>query len=67
MSKRASEWIPQNILEAARRAGLNAPLWYVGRTNGHEGHERRKTLKDLAEEPQRDEATEARAVKSDRG
>jgi len=47
MAKRASEWIPQNILTAAQRAGLSAPLWYVGRNNGHERHERKKTFEDL--------------------
>jgi hypothetical protein len=36
MSKRADEHIPADILRAAERAGLDAPLWYVGRSNGHE-------------------------------
>ena len=47
MAKRASEWIPHNILVAARRAGLSTPLWYVGRSNGHEDHDRQKTFEDL--------------------
>lgn len=47
MAKRASEWIPENILAAAQKAGLSVPLWYVGRNNGHEHHGRKKTFEDL--------------------
>lgn len=53
MAKPASEWIPLNILAAAKRAGLSAPLWYVGRNNGHETHERKQTLADLEREAER--------------
>jgi hypothetical protein len=50
MAKRAKDWIPHNVLEAARRAGLSTPLWYVGRTNGHHVHDRKMTLAELADE-----------------
>jgi hypothetical protein len=56
MPKRASEWIPHNILVAAEKAGLSLPLWYVGRNNGHDAHARKKTLADLANEARRRES-----------
>jgi hypothetical protein len=40
MSRRARDYIPAEILDAAKQAGQPAPLWYAGRTNGHE----RKTV-----------------------
>jgi hypothetical protein len=49
MGRRAVDWIPDNILAAARQAGLGTPLWYVGRTKGQR-HCRQKTLADLADE-----------------
>jgi hypothetical protein len=52
MAKRASEWIPHNILVAAEKAGLGLPLWYVGRNNGHAAHARKQTLADLADQSQ---------------
>jgi hypothetical protein len=36
MAKRAKDTIPHDILEAAEAAGIGTPLWYVGRTNGHD-------------------------------
>lgn len=36
MSRRADEHIPHVILEAAQAAGQDAPLYYAGRSNGHE-------------------------------
>jgi hypothetical protein len=42
------EWIPENILSAAKRAGLKMPDWYVGRSNGHNLHERKATLASIA-------------------
>jgi hypothetical protein len=36
MTKRAEDFIPSDIQKAAKAAGLDAPLWYVGRSNGHE-------------------------------
>lgn len=41
--------IPANILAAARKAGLRAPLWYVGRQIGPP-QPRKKTLADLSAE-----------------
>jgi hypothetical protein len=64
MSKRASAWIPQNVLAAAKRAGLTTLLWYVGRSRGPAAP-RKKTLQDLEREAEsrwNDEApAEARA------
>jgi hypothetical protein len=54
------EWIPQNILAAARRAGLSMPDWYVGRRNGHEAHERRVTLARIVETIQGDKQAAAK-------
>jgi hypothetical protein len=42
--------IPETILKAARRAHLNTPHWYVGRTNGHEGHARQTSLESIIEQ-----------------
>jgi hypothetical protein len=37
MSKRAEDYIPRDVQEAAEAAGLSStPHWYVGRSNGHE-------------------------------
>lgn len=32
--KRAKHYIPQDILDAAKAAGLSTPLWYAGRRAG---------------------------------
>jgi hypothetical protein len=37
MARPAEEHIPADVLAAAKRAGVEPPLWYVGRSNGHEG------------------------------
>jgi len=50
MARRTTDWIPENILKAARRAGLRSPLWYVGTTNGHERRPRATTLDQLVAE-----------------
>lgn len=60
MAKRASEWIPHNILDAARRAGLKTPQLYLGRNNGHGAHIRKKTLRDLAQEVRDEDAARER-------
>jgi hypothetical protein len=49
MGRRAEDYIPQNILAAAEKAGLSTPLWYVGRSNNPD-HKRQKTLKDIIAE-----------------
>jgi hypothetical protein len=36
MSRRPKDLIPHEILNAAKQAGEPTPLWYAGRTNGHE-------------------------------
>jgi hypothetical protein len=48
------EWIPENILSAAKRAGLKMPDWYVGRSNGHDLHERKTTLASIARSVKRE-------------
>ncbi|HEX8121581.1 MAG TPA: hypothetical protein VF549_10000 [Solirubrobacteraceae bacterium] len=58
MAKRASEWIPHNILDAARRAGLKTPQLYLGRNNGHERHIPKTTLRKLAEDLRAEDAQE---------
>lgn len=49
MARKARDWIPENILQAARQAGLSTPLWYVGRTRGKPSRNH-KTLAQLAAE-----------------
>jgi len=49
MSKSADEHIPSDILQAARRAGLREPLWYVGRANGHEKETLERDLNEVIE------------------
>jgi hypothetical protein len=39
MAKRARDYIPADIQEAAKAAGLSTPLLYAGRSNGHEDRE----------------------------
>lgn len=53
MSRRAEEHIPADILSAAKRAGLKTPLWYVGRSNGHESSELEHSLDEVIEAPYR--------------
>lgn len=36
--------IPENILDAAKQAGLDVPHGYVGRNNGRYAHRRKKTV-----------------------
>lgn len=49
MARKARDWIPENILQAAHQGGLSTPLWYVGRTRGTQ-QPRQKTLSQLAAE-----------------
>jgi hypothetical protein len=58
MARRASEWIPHNIRAAARRSGLSLPLWYVGRSNGHEPHNRRVTVEKIIQQVEAEEHAE---------
>lgn len=51
MSKRAEEHIPADVLYAAKRAGLKTPLWYAGRSNGHEDKKLDQTLDEMIEAP----------------
>lgn len=51
MSRQAEEHIPGDVLYAAKRAGLKTPLWYAGRSNGHEGKKLEKTLDEMIEAP----------------
>jgi hypothetical protein len=44
MAKRAEDFIPSDIQKAAEAAGLDSPLWYIGRSNGHEN---KKLVGDL--------------------
>jgi hypothetical protein len=47
MSRRADRHIPHDILEAAKAAGLSTPVWYVGRSNGHEDQPITKGVHDI--------------------
>lgn len=49
MGRSAEQHIPADVLAAAKRAGLDAPLWYVGRSNGHEGKHLDQTLDEVVE------------------
>lgn len=51
MSRRAEEHIPADVLYAAKRAGLKTPLWYAGRSNGHEGKKLEKSLDEMLAAP----------------
>jgi hypothetical protein len=57
MGRRAEDYIPQNILAAAEKAGLSTPLWYVGRAN-NPNHKRQKTLEDIIAEVEAEQASE---------
>lgn len=50
MGRAAKEHIPADVLRAAKRAGLDTPLWYVGRSNGHEGKQLDRDLDDVVDE-----------------
>lgn len=54
MSRQAEEHIPADVLYAAKRAGLKTPLWYAGRSNGHEGKKLEQSLDEMLEAPYRD-------------
>lgn len=55
---RPKDAIPDNVLRAARAAGLKAPDWYVGPRKGT-SKSRRKTLADIAREVGGDRDREA--------
>lgn len=62
MARSAEEHIPADVLAAARRGGLEDPLWYVGRSNGHENLEVELSIDDevrLAEAKARGESPES--------
>jgi hypothetical protein len=50
--------IPTTILNAAKRAGLSTPDWYVGRINGHEAHEPEVTLESIVEQVKQKDSTD---------
>jgi hypothetical protein len=58
MAKRARDTIPHDILQAAEAAGLGAPLWYVGRTNGHKPKPDEPRADDLMREARAEAAAE---------
>lgn len=64
MARRASDWIPENVLAAAQKAGLSVPLWYVGRSTGQGRQRRRKTFEDLVADAERD-ATRSHSPRED--
>jgi hypothetical protein len=47
MARPAEEHIPADVMAAARRGGLEDPIWYVGRSNGHEGIQVEQSLDEL--------------------
>lgn len=58
MGRSAEQHIPADVLAAAKRAGLDTPLWYVGRSNGHEGKHLDRTLDDVVQDANKEaEAT----------
>jgi hypothetical protein len=42
--------IPENILDAAKEAGLDVPHGYVGRNNGRYAHRRKKTVGSIIQD-----------------
>jgi hypothetical protein len=50
MSRRAEDHIPADVLAAAKRAGLKTPLWYAGRSNGHEHQKLDRSLDEVVSE-----------------
>lgn len=58
MAKRARDTIPHDILRAAEAAGLGAPLWYVGRTNGHQPEPGEPGADDLMRKARAEAATQ---------
>lgn len=67
MGRSADQHIPADVLAAAKRAGLDTPLWYVGRSNGHEGKRLDRTLDEVVEDANREAGeTAPDSVPSDR-
>lgn len=56
-----TEIIPGTILRAARRVGLKAPDWYVGRTNGHDQQVDHITIAEIIEQAERSDAAAQRS------
>lgn len=59
MSRKPKDWIPDDVMELANRAGLPVPTWYAGRTNGHEHHERKVSLRAIFDASRRDASSES--------
>jgi len=59
MARSAKDHIPADVMAAAHRGGLEDPLWYVGRSNGHEGIELECTLDDVVRNAHEDAAKAA--------
>jgi hypothetical protein len=57
MGRRAEDYIPENILAAAAKAGLSTPLWYAGGANNPD-HKRQKTLGDIIAEVDAEQGAE---------
>jgi hypothetical protein len=58
MGKRVEDYIPQNVLAAAEKAGLSTPLWHVGGGANNPEHKRQKTFEDIVAEVEADQAVE---------
>jgi hypothetical protein len=56
--------IPTTILDAAKKAGLSKPDWYVGRINGHESQQPKTTLQDIVDEAMAADRSDAAEPKS---
>jgi hypothetical protein len=67
MSRQAEEHIPADVLYAAKGAGLKTPLWYAGRSNGHEGKQLEQTLDEMIEAPYREAGREVPKVRRKAG
>ena len=63
MSRKAEEHIPADVLYAAKRAGLKTPLWYAGRSNGHENKSLKDSLDEMLAAPYRESGREVPRIR----
>lgn len=47
MSKSAEDYIPHEIQRAGKVANQTLPIWYVGRSNGHENKQPKTGIKAI--------------------
>lgn len=56
MPRKAEECIPADVMAAARRGGLEDPIWYVGRRRAPTAEKPDRSLDELVREAQGDKA-----------